>query len=385
MARKARIYPIRLDGVSLRAAPLLKQELLALAADSAHARGIADHSVKETTVVTLGTIAQYRRLLPKLRRQPFGLVGIADALDRALLAYTDRSARTVKGMRRSLNLGGAPQVMGVLNLTPDSFSDGGQYPTVERAVARATAMIGEGAAILDLGGESTRPGATPVSEDVEWSRIAPTLARLSEVSLVPLSVDTRHPGVAARALDAGADLINDVGGLRDPEMRRVLARTGAPAIAMHMRGTPATMQASTDYTDVRAEVFAALADATAQAEEEGIARSALLVDPGLGFGKTPEQNFELLAHIGEFRSLGYPVVVGASRKSFLGTATGQAPVTDRLEAGLAAAVIAAWEGVQLVRTHDVGPTVRALRLTQALRRTGRAVPGGGHADLPDAE
>jgi len=198
------------------------------------------------------------------------------------------------------------------------------------------------------------------------------LSKLSEVSLVPISVDTRHPGVAARALDAGADLINDVGGLRDPGMRRLLARTGAPAIGMHMRGTPSTMQSATEYDDVLDEVFQALATATATAEAEGIARGALLIDPGLGFGKTAEQNFELLAHIGEFRSLGYPIVVGASRKSFLGAALGNAPISQRLEAGIAAAVLAAWDGVQVIRTHDVGPTVRALRFTQALRRTGRS-------------
>ncbi|MCI4366810.1 MAG: dihydropteroate synthase, partial [Thermoplasmata archaeon] len=372
MSRKARIYPIRLEGISLRAAPLLKQELLAIGADSAHARGVADHSVRETSVVTLATIAQYRRVFPKLRRQPFGLAAVADALDRALTAYLDRFPRVIKGVRRSLSLSGAPQVMGVLNLTPDSFSDGGQYPTTAGALARAATMIEEGAAILDLGGESTRPGAAEASEEVEWARIAPVLSKLSAVSLVPISVDTRHAAVAARAIDAGADLINDVGGLRDPAMRRVLARTGAPAIAMHMRGTPTTMQTSTEYHDVLGEVFEALASATATAETDGIARNSLLIDPGLGFGKSSEQNFELLAHIGEFRSLGYPIVIGASRKSFLGAALGNAPITQRLEAGLAAAVIAAWEGVQLIRTHDVGPTVRALRFTQALRRTGRA-------------
>ncbi|HTT25645.1 MAG TPA: dihydropteroate synthase, partial [Thermoplasmata archaeon] len=144
MARKARIYPIRLEGISLRAAPLLKQELLALGADSAHARGIADHSVRETAVVTLATVAQYRRLFPKLRRQPFGLAGIADALDRALTAYLDRSPRTIKGTRRALSLTGPPVVMGVLNLTPDSFSDGGQYATTGQALARAATMIEEG-------------------------------------------------------------------------------------------------------------------------------------------------------------------------------------------------------------------------------------------------
>jgi len=378
MTRKARIYAIRLDRVPLRAAPLLKQELLSVGGDSAHARGVADHSVAETSVVTLATWAQYRRLFEKLPRQPFGLSAIGEELDRALTAYSTPPTGRLRGVHRAVSLGGGPLVMGVLNLTPDSFSDGNRYPTADEAVARAEEMITEGVAILDVGGESTRPGARPVPEEVEWGRLEPVLRRLAGVSPVPISVDTRHATVAVRALDAGADLINDVGGLRDAAMRRVAARSGAPVVVLHMRGTPETMQADTNYADLRSEVFHALADATALAIRDGIAREALLVDPGLGFGKTAEQNLELLTHLGELRSLGYPIVVGASRKSFLGAALGNAPVSERLEAGLAAAVLAAWEGAQIVRTHDVGPTVRALRFLEAARRAGR--PGGRSAE-----
>ena len=384
MTRKARIYPIRLDGVSLRAAPLLKQELLAVGGDSAHARGVADHSVDETSVVTLATWAQYRRVIEKLQRQPFGLSAIGEEIDRALGAYISPPTGQLKGLHRSAPLGAGTLVMGVLNLTPDSFSDGDRYSAPDRAIARAEEMIAEGASILDLGAESTRPGAREVSETVEWGRLEPVLRRLAVVSPVPISIDTRHPGVAVRALDAGADLINDVGGLRDPAMRRVAARTGAPVVVMHMRGTPETMQSRTEYADVRAEVYGSLASATEAALADGIAPEALLIDPGLGFGKSPEQNFELLAHLGEFRSLGYPIVVGASRKSFLGVALGNAPLSERLEAGLAAAVIAAFAGAQVIRTHDVRPTVRALRLTGAIRRSGRAAgrvpPAEGTAD-----
>ncbi len=374
MARKARIYPIRLDGVSLRAAPLLKQELLAAGGDSAHARGIADHSVSDSAVVTLATMAQYRRVIAKLRRQPFGLSGLGQAMERALDGYTAHTPRILKGRHRSLPIGAGTRVMGVLNVTPDSFSDGGRYAEPAAARRRAEQMIEEGAAVIDVGAESTRPGATPVLPDREWARLRPVLEELGRFSPVPISVDTRNASTAVRALAAGADLINDVGGLRDPEMRRVAARTGAPVIVMHMRGNPSTMQTDTEYVDVRAEVFAELAQATALAEAEGVAPGGLLVDPGLGFGKTAEQSLELLAHVGELRSLGYPVVVGASRKSFLGAVLGNAPVGERLEAGLAAAAVAAREGAQIVRTHDVGPTVKTLRLLDALRPRGRDAP-----------
>jgi dihydropteroate synthase len=385
MTRKGRIYPIRIEGVTLRAAPLLKQELLAVGGDSAHARGVADHSVKESVVVTLGTLAQYRRLVPKLQRQPFGLRSVADALERSLRSYTSHAARIIRGIHRSFQLGDHPRVMGVLNLTPDSFSDGGRYVDPARAIERAEAMIAEGVDVLDLGAESTRPGAAPVSEPLQWARLEPVIQRLGAISPVPISVDTRNPRVAAKALDAGADLINDVGGLRDPEMRRLAAGTRAPVIVMHMRGTPETMQADTRYADVRSEVYRDLFAATELALDEGILAENLLVDPGLGFGKSAEQSLELLAHIGEFRSLGYPVVLGASRKSFLGAAVGSAPVSGRLEAGLAAAVVAAWEGAHLIRTHDVAPTVSALRLTEALRRQSRGSGGSSERESPEED
>ncbi|HTT35232.1 MAG TPA: dihydropteroate synthase [Thermoplasmata archaeon] len=373
MTRKARIFPVRLDGVPLRAAPLLKQELLAVGGDSAHARGVADQSVATTSVVLLATWGQYRRVIPKLARQPFHLGAIAEAVDAALAHFTTRRPRLVQGTRRSLEVGGTTRVMGIVNVTPDSFSDGGRYLDPDAAAARARALVAEGAAIVDVGGESTRPGAAPVAPSVEWGRIGPVLERLRDLP-VPISVDTRSAEVAERALASGADWVNDVGGLRDPAMRAVVARSGAPVIALHMRGTPATMQAETEYADVRAEVYDGLARAAEAAIADGVRPDQLLVDPGLGFGKTAEQSVELLAHAGEFRSLGYPVVVGASRKSFLGHLLGGAPVGDRLEAGLAAAVLLASAGVEIVRTHDVGPTVRALAVADAVR-AGREPPG----------
>jgi dihydropteroate synthase len=319
-------------------------------------------------VLIHATLEQYGRFLPGLHRESHELDQIADAVDAALRNYASPHRRTIRGLHRPFAVGEKTLVMGVVNVTPDSFSDGGRFLDPDRAIERGLKLAEEGADLVDVGGESTRPGASEVTPEAEWARIGPVLARLHGELKVPISVDTRHAAVAENALDAGADLVNDVGGLRDPEMRHLLARTGAPAVLMHMRGTPSTMQANLDYADVRAEVYGSLSDATEAAIAEGVESDRLLIDPGLGFGKSAAQNLELLAHLGEFRSMGFPIVVGASRKSFLGWALGNVPVEQRLEAGLAAAVVAAGEGADIVRTHDVAPTVRALTLVDSVRR-----------------
>ena len=381
MTRKGRIYPVRLDGISLKAAPLLKQETLSVGADSAHAKGIADHSVATTNVVILATWGQYQRILPKLRRQPFRLAEAAAEIDRALRSYVSRTPRTIPGAHRSFVVGDRPRVMGVVNVTPDSFSDGGLHFEPNEAVAHAERLVAEGASIVDIGGESTRPGATTVSPDAEWKRVEPVLTGLAGRLSVPISIDTRHAEVASKAIDAGADVVNDVEGLRSEAMRRAVAKSGAAVVAMHMRGDPTTMQSNLVYADLRAEVYGALAEATDRAVADGIPADRILIDPGLGFGKSAEQSLELLLHIGEFRSLGYPVVVGASRKSFLGWLLGTDDKSRRLEAGIAAAVVAAERGTALVRTHDVGPTVRAL----ALVRAAQGLANGSAAKPPELD
>jgi len=213
-----------------------------------------------------------------------------------------------------------------------------------------------------------------VSPDAEWRRLEPIVGAVVGRVMVPVSVDTRHAEVARRAVDAGADVVNDVEGLRDEAMRAVVARTGAGVIVMHMRGTPATMQQETASPDVRRDVYRALAALTDRAVDAGVDAAKIAVDPGLGFGKTAEQSLELLAHVGEFRSLGYPVVLGASRKSFLGWATGADEPAARVDAGVAAAVYAADRGVAVVRTHDVAPTVQALRLWERIETARRRLP-----------
>jgi dihydropteroate synthase len=256
--------------------------------------------------------------------------------------------------------------MGVLNVTPDSFSDGGQFVSTEDAVAHGRRLLEEGAALVDVGGESTRPGAEAVDADEELRRVVPVLEGLAGV---PLSIDTSKAAVARRALEAGAELVNDVTALRgDPELAGVVAEAGAYVCLMHMQGEPRTMQAAPQYDDVAAEVFAFLEERVAFAVESGIAEERICVDPGIGFGKTPDQNLELVRRLDSLAAL-RPVVVGFSRKSTLARVVGD-PVgkTGPLAASLGAAVTAFERGAWMLRAHDVRATVEALAVAAAVER-----------------
>lgn len=261
--------------------------------------------------------------------------------------------------------------MGILNVTPDSFSDGGRWLDPAAAVARAHELLAEGADILDVGAESTRPGSVPVSADEQWRRLAPLLDALRrERPDAVVSCDTRDAAVAERALAAGARIVNDVSALSDPRMAAVCAASGAGLVLMHMRGTPETMQHDTRYDDVVAEVSAHLAERTARAEAAGVARDAIAWDPGIGFGKSAEGSLELLARgIGPLMAASArPVLVGASRKSFLARLTGDVgPSADRVPESLAAATIAVLQGAAILRVHDVAETVRVVKVARSAR------------------
>ena len=255
-------------------------------------------------------------------------------------------------------------VMGVVNVTPDSFSDGGRYLDPAAALAHARRLVDEGADLIDVGAESTRPGAAPVVPELQIERLLPVIAPLAAEG-VCVSVDTASAEVARRAVEAGAEIINDVTALGDPDMAGVIAAAGAGAVLMHMRGTPATMQQDPRYDDVVADVRVHLAARLAAARAAGIDAERIAVDPGIGFGKTLEHNVALLARLEELLPLGRPIVIGASRKSFLGRLT-EADLEGRLEGGLAAAAIAVLQGARVIRTHDVGSTVKALRVAEAI-------------------
>lgn len=263
--------------------------------------------------------------------------------------------------------GTAPLVMGVVNVTPDSFSDGGVlYPTEHpaRAIAHGEALLDQGADLLDVGGESTRPGAEPVAASEQLARVLPVIEALAGRAV--LSVDTTSPEVAGAALRAGAVIVNDVSGAADPALLELAAEHGAAYVLMHTRGTPAHMQELTSYDDVVAEVYEFLADGLQRCASAGIPLERVALDPGIGFAKTAEHNLRLLGALRQFRGLGRPVLVGASRKSFLGAVLGGAPVQDRLEGSLACAALATQHGAAILRVHDVAPTVRVVRTAAAV-------------------
>ena len=265
---------------------------------------------------------------------------------------------------RPLNLD-SPVVMGVLNVTPDSFSDGGDYFDPSLAVARGISMVNDGAAIIDLGGESTRPGAEPVSIQQELDRVLPVLAALVAEVEVPISVDTRHAEVMTAAIDTGAGMINDVNALRGPGAMSAVRQSSVAVCLMHMHANPETMQDNPQYSDPVQEICDFLTDRVAATEAAGIDRQRLVLDPGFGFGKTLDHNLQLLAQLGKFSRLGFPLLVGLSRKSMIGEILG-VPASQRLYGSVAAAVLAVERGAQIVRCHDVAETCQALKVVSAI-------------------
>ncbi|QTL02365.1 dihydropteroate synthase [Aquabacter sp. L1I39] len=270
-------------------------------------------------------------------------------------------ARTLPACDRTLTLGPRTLVMGILNITPDSFSDGGKNAAPDDALANARRLAAEGADILDVGGESTRPGHTPVPADEEWARVAPVLAALTAESALPVSIDTWKAEVARKAVAAGAVIINDVWGFsRDPDMAAVVAETGAAAIVMHNR------ESVDPAVDVIADMLGFFARALERAEKAGVPRDRIVLDPGIGFGKTFEQNLSAIARLGELRVLGLPLLLGTSRKSLIGKVIDTIPA-ERVPGTIASNVIGIMEGVEIIRVHDVAEHVQAARVSEAIR------------------
>jgi dihydropteroate synthase len=260
---------------------------------------------------------------------------------------------------------GRPALMAILNVTPDSFSDGDRFHSTDEAVDAAKAMYDEGADLIDVGGESTRPGSQPVGLEVELDRTIPVVEALSRLG-IPVSIDTMKPEVASRSIESGAFMVNDVNGLRAEKMLEVCVGSQCHVCIMHMLGEPRTMQENPVYEDVVKDVRAFLMRQATKAEDSGLAAERIWVDPGIGFGKTLEQNVTLLRNLESFAASGYPVVVGLSRKSMVGTLLGEAPVADRLEGSIAGAVVAMMRGARILRVHDVKATRRAIDVAAAL-------------------
>ncbi|MGI5862496.1 MAG: dihydropteroate synthase [Myxococcales bacterium] len=321
------------------------------------------------TLILSGTRAQARALAARLDAAGAG------ELARALFQALDepKPQPTQIGSRR-FEWGSRTFVMAIVNVTPDSFSDGGRFFSTDSAVAHGERLAEEGADLLDVGGESTRPGAEPVSAEQEIERVVPVIERLAKRTDVPISIDTTKASVAKAALEAGASLVNDISGFRfDPEMAPTLARSGAAACAMHIQGVPRTMQHQPSYLDVVGEVIEYLQASVALAERCGVARERILIDPGIGFGKTGGHNLFLLRNLRQLKSLGLPILVGASRKRFVGTITGKEQPQDRLAGSLAVHAAAVMNGADVVRVHDVEVTVAAVKMIDAVAR---AAEGG---------
>jgi dihydropteroate synthase len=371
MAPKALGLCLRISGATMPAANILKQEMLACGGDAAVHRGVIDGSARASDVVILGNAKQVLRVAEKLRGQPFGLKKLAGELEDYCRSLLDPQPAVWLCRGRLFDFSSGPLVMGILNVTPDSFADGGRHFDPAKAIDRGLEMAEQGADIVDVGGESTRPGAEPVPEDEELRRVLPVIGALSKQLGIPVSIDTYKSGVARAALGAGASIVNDISGLGyDPELARVAAGEKAGLIMMHIKGSPRDMQKNPHYQDVVSEVREALAGSLTLALESGAARESLALDPGIGFGKDLEHNLKLMNNLKTLATLGRPLAVGASRKSFIGRlGAGDAP-EQRLPGSLAAAVMAARGGASVIRVHDVAETRRALAVARAIGEAG---------------
>ena len=370
MADKASWLALKVKGIKARAAQILKQEMLSRMGDVVTSRDSLIKLDGPTDVIILGTEKSIKSLIDKLKIQPFGLKKLAVELNDYLgfLKKTQVQKIIAIGSKRfDIEKEGA-LIMGILNITPDSFFDGGKYITPEAILSRIKEISAQGAHIIDIGGMSTRPGSKPVGLDEELSRVIWVVKHIKENFDILVSVDTYRAEVAEQAVKAGADIINDISGHTfDKRMRKIIAQHGVSAVIMHIKGTPENMQDNPVYEDAVEEVYDFLYAASNKAMEAGIKREKIIIDPGIGFGKGLEHNISILRAIADLTSMGYPLLIGASRKSFIGSLLGNVPVEERLSGSLSAAVWAYLNGASILRVHDVLQTVDAVRIARQLK------------------
>lgn len=362
MAPKALTFLIKINSVSNIAANILKQEMLSLGGDVAIAKEAITGKAKKTDCLLIGNLSQFRSLHSKLSFQPFGLAKLAQDIPTALSNYQKNNFDVNFG-RFKLNFSpGRISIMGIVNLTPDSFSGDGLYKKpLPQILDFAQKLINDGADILDIGGESSRPGAKPVSVKEELSRTIPVIKALAKKIKIPISIDTCKPQVAKQALENGASLVNDITGLRNLKIAKVVANYDAGAIIMHMKGKPQTMQKKPLYSSLIGEIIEYLDKSINQAVCLGVNKEKIIIDPGIGFGKTPLNNLEILKDLKEFKILGRPILIGTSRKSFIGKIL-HAGIQERLYGTLATSMFAVGNGANILRVHDVKPIKEALKI-----------------------
>ena len=369
MLPKTDAFLIRLTGINNIAANILKQEMLSLGADAAIARDSLTGKIKKTDILLIGQLSQFEALVDKLRIQPFGLAALAQNLAENIKNFAKNNFKLM--LRNGcLELSKRTNIMGIINLTPDSFSQDGLYRKgnndyPDLALKKAQEMIAQGADIIDLGGQSSRPGAKNISLQEELARILPVVKLLAKKIKVPISIDTIKPLVARAALDAGAQIVNDICGLRDKQMRAVVANYKAAVVIMHMRGMPVNMQKIIAYKSVIDEVCLYLKKSLNAALHAGIKPDKIIIDPGIGFGKTAEHNLKIIKHLADFKILGKPILVGPSRKSFI-TKILENDAQSQVNGTLATCILAAQNGANIVRVHDVKAVSQSLKMVEAL-------------------
>jgi len=369
MLPKMETVNLLLEGIECRVANILKQEMLSIGGDVAVARESVACSIDRTDAVLIGTSKQMRRLADKLAPQPFGLREISDDIRRVLGNIT-RDTFVLRTPKREIVIGGKTLVMGIVNMTPDSFSDGGMFGGVEEAAAYALKMEETGADIIDVGGESSRPGSEPVSADEELGRVLPLIEKLEGLLSIPISIDTTKAFVARRALEAGAEMVNDISAMKfDEQMPEVVAAHRVPVVLMHMRGEPRTMQeGDLSYRSLMGEITGFLEERIEAARTAGVDRENIIIDPGVGFGKSTADNIAILRHLRELRALGRPIMVGASRKRFIGEITDREHPEERLEGTAASVTASILNGAHIVRVHDVGFMEKVSRVADGIKR-----------------
>lgn len=386
MSAKAAFRATKLEGLNFAAANIIKQEILARGGEAVISRDVYSTKESSSDVLVLGTLRQYEDLIRKLRQQPFkSLRAVAGELELALARYAGEELSAIQMGGKVFPWGERTYVMGVVNVTPDSFSGDGVGYDVEGAVALAERMIEDGAELIDVGGESTRPGSEPLDEDEELRRVIPVVEELHRRGGMVISIDTYKARVAEEALAAGASVINDVWGLRmDPGLGEVAARHGVPLILMHNRSRPKDAVQTerlggrylgVEYADLMGDIVRELRQSIDMALDAGVDWESIIVDPGIGFGKTVDQNLQVLRELSQLRVLGRPVLIGPSRKSFIGY-TLDLPPEERVEGTAAAVAIGVANGADIVRVHDVREMVRVARMADAVvRRPGRSSAG----------
>jgi len=381
MLPKARHYLVKLEKVRRPVGHILKETFLSNGGEAVVSCGLITAAVNESDVILCGTRRQFERAFPSLAEQGFGCDRLAAEIEAAIRHFDSPplAPEIIQDTRLAQMfdaIGKRTLVMGILNITPDSFSDGGRFIDPKAAVEHAVRMVEDGADIIDVGGESTRPGSEPLTADEEAARVVPVIRELAlvlgrdlESRPVPISIDTYKTQVARAALDAGASIVNDIsGGSFDPGMPSVLAERRCPAILMHIKGAPKDMQADPTYDDLLGEVCGFLYERVRALTDAGVDEKMLMIDPGFGFGKTVEHNLELLRRLKELKSIGRPIVIGTSRKSTIGKVLGDLPVQERLEGTAATVALSIANGADIVRVHDVKEMSRVARMTDAVVR-----------------